>query len=37
MNMEVSGLNTFILFPVLDRCRHDDYLIKKNIYPIEAA
>ena len=37
MNMEVSDLNTFILFPVLDRCRHYDDLIKKNIYPIEVA
>ena len=37
MTMKVIGLNTFILFSILDRCHHYYYLIKKNIYPTEVA
>lgn len=37
MTIDVSSLNTFILFSKLDRCHHYDYLIKKNFYPIEVA
>lgn len=33
--MEISGLDTSILFQILDSCHHYDYLVKKNIFPIE--